>query len=100
MPSGFCISLEAIRDLEDIWSYTKMKWSEQQADRYYQLIVREINFISSKPLWGISYEHVRPGYRAAKMKSHLIFYKVVQDQVHVVRILHERMNLEDHLAMD
>jgi len=29
---------EAINDLSDIWGYTALKWSEDQADKYYQTI--------------------------------------------------------------
>jgi toxin ParE1/3/4 len=43
---------EAVNDLEEIWSYTKQKWSLEQADRYYNLIIDEIEFISSNPPLG------------------------------------------------
>ena len=45
MTAGFKITKAAVRDLEDIWAFTKKTWTEQQADRYYQLIVDEIQFI-------------------------------------------------------
>ena len=36
------ISHEAIKDLNNIWVYTLNKWSKEQADRYYDLIIAEI----------------------------------------------------------
>lgn len=98
MTAGFKITKAAVRDLEDIWTFTKKTWTEQQADRYYQLIVDEIQFIVKSPYMGIQYEKVRAGYRASKVKSHLIFYKLHNDQVEIIRILHVRMNLLDHLV--
>lgn len=97
MTAGFKITKAAVRDLEDIWTFTKKTWTEQQADRYYQLIVDEIQFIVKNPYLGIQYEKIRAGYRASKVKSHLIFYRFQDDHVEIIRILHVRMNLPDHL---
>ena len=40
------ISKKAIIDLNSIWIYTFHKWSKEQADRYYHLIIGEIEFIT------------------------------------------------------
>jgi toxin ParE1/3/4 len=98
MTTGFKITNAAVRDLENIWVFTKKTWTEQQADRYYQLIVDEIQFIVKNPYMGTPYEQIRAGYRATKVKSHLIFYKLHQDQVEIIRVLHVRMNFLDHLV--
>ena len=42
-------------------------------------------------------EHIRKGYRASKIKSHLIFYRALNDRIEVIRILHERMDIENRL---
>ncbi len=42
--------------------------------------------------------HIKQGHRASKVKSHLIFYQKGQDEVtEVVRVLHERMDIENRL---
>lgn len=42
--------------------------------------------------------HVKEGYRASEVKSHLIFYKTgIDNIVEVVRILHQRMDIENRL---
>ncbi len=96
-PLPYVISKKAISDLEEIWLYTVDKWSIEQADRYYNLIFDEIAFICKNPKTGKQMEAVRKSYRAAKVKSHLIFYKVVNDTVQIVRILHESMDIESRL---
>jgi len=93
----FVISKKAVSDLEEIWFYTFEKWSKQQADRYYNLIFNEINYIRKNVSTGKSMEHVRKGYRATKVKSHLIFYKIVNDTIEIIRILHEQMDIENRL---
>ena len=94
---AFVISKKAVSDLEEIWLYTVEKWSVEQADRYYNLIFDEINYICRHTNAGKSMEHVRKGYRASKVKSHLIFYRVVNSTIEVIRILHERMDIENRL---
>ena len=92
------ISKQAISDLNDIWIYTLNKWSKEQADRYYDLIIDEIEFIADNFLTGKSVEQTRKNYRITKIKSHLIFYrKIESDIVEIVRILHERMDIKKRL---
>ena len=73
------ISKKAVEDLEEIWIYTYDNWSEKQADRYYNLIINEIEFITENFMSGKSMDHVRKGYRASKVKSHLVFYRKSTD---------------------
>ena len=96
-PFPFVITKMAVSDLAEIWLYTVEKWSVEQADRHYNLIFEEINYICKNTNTGKSMEHVRKGYRASKVKSHLIFYRVLNDTVEVIRILHERMDTENIL---
>ena len=93
----FIISKKAVSDLEVIWLYTVEKWSVEQADRYYNLIFDEINYICRNINTGKSMEHVRRGYRASKVKSHLIFFRIKNDTVEIIRILHERMDIKNRL---
>jgi toxin ParE1/3/4 len=92
------ISKQAIDDLNNIWVYTFQKWSKEQADRYYDLIIEEIEFVADNFMTGKSAEQTRENYRVAKIKSHLIFYRKVENEiVEVVRILHQRMDLKNRL---
>jgi toxin ParE1/3/4 len=93
----FVISKKAIADLEDIWLYTVDKWSIEQADRYYSLIFDEIKYICNNASAGKSMEHIREKYRASKVKSNLIFYRVINSKVEIIRILHEIMDIENRL---
>lgn len=96
-PLPYVISKKAVSDLEEIWLYTVEKWSVDHADRYYNLIFDEINFICRNINAGKSMEHLRKGYRASKVKSHLIFYRIQNNTVEIIRILHEIMDIENRL---
>ncbi len=92
------ISNQAIEDINNIWIYTFNKWSKEQADRYYDLIIKEIEFISDNFMTGKSVEETRKNYRVTKIKSHLIFYKKLENEiVEIVRIPHQRMDVKKYL---
>ena len=94
----YTISKKASIDLEEIWLYTFENWSREQADRYFNLLLDEIEFITENPESGKSINHIRENYRVVKVKSHLIFYKITDEHlIEVIRILHERMDIENRL---
>jgi len=89
---------EAVKDLEEIWIYTYQNWSVEQADRYYNLIIDEIEFLSSNPLSGRSMDYIKEGYRVSKVKSHLVFYKIITNAaIEIIRILHQRMDVKNRM---
>jgi toxin ParE1/3/4 len=92
------VSSEALSDLEKIWIYTYNKWSKEQADRYYSLLIEEIEFLQSNYTTGKSAEYIRHGYRVSFVKSHIVFYKIVDDQkLEIIRILHQSVNIDKWL---
>lgn len=96
---NYKISKEATNDLEKIWLYTFEKWSAEQADRYFNLIMDEIEYITQNPKSGKDYSEIRKGYFRSKVKSHFIFYKInsKKDEIEIIRILHQQMDIESRL---
>ena len=93
---GYRLSVAAINDLEQIWEYTLHKWSLEQADRYFEHIINEIEFLSTNFFAGKPVDHIKQGYRSAEVKSHLIFYRIADDQkLEVIRILHQSMDIDE-----
>jgi toxin ParE1/3/4 len=96
---AYVISKKAVSDIEEIWLYTLRKWSLKQADRYYNLIFEEIEYICKNADAVKSMEHIRKEYRVSKIKSHLIFYRISSENIiEVIRVLHERMDIESRLS--
>ena len=93
------ISKEAAKDLENIWVYTFEKSSLTQADRYFGLLMDEIEYIAVNPDAGKDYSHIIEGYFRARVKSHFIFYKLntANDFVEIIRILHQQMDIDERL---
>lgn len=96
---SYKLSVKASEDIENIWLYTFENWSLEQADRYINLIFDEIEYVGANPNSGKDFSHVRESYRCTKVKSHLIFFRVIDKQtdIEVVRILHQRTDIEHRL---
>ena len=93
------ISKEAQIDLEKIWLFTLEAWSVEQADRYFNLITDQIEYLTQNPTSGKSFDHIRSGYYRAKVKSHFIFYRINlhADAIEIIRILHQQMDIDNRL---
>ena len=91
------ISAVAINDLDEIWEYTFTNWSKEQADRYHKLLISEIAFVAENRTIGKSMDHVKEGYLVTYVKSHMIFFKRNEEIVVVIRILHQKMEVESNL---
>ena len=91
------ISKAAILDLDNIFTYTQLKWSTEQADKYYRQLIQEIDYVTQNFDLGRGVTQIRVGYKSSKAKSHVIFYRMgVDNVVEIVRILHERMDWKRH----
>jgi toxin ParE1/3/4 len=89
---------EAIDDLNDIWDYTFANWSENQADKYYSLIKFACKQIGQNPELGRIYNEINENLLGLKTGKHIIFYHLISnDEIEVIRILHERMDLKIRL---
>jgi toxin ParE1/3/4 len=94
----YLLSEKAKQDIEKIWLYTYENWSLEQADRYYNLILDEIEFIAENFESGKSVDYIKKGYRASIVKSHIIFYKKSRNNiVEIIRILHQKMDIENRI---
>ena len=95
----YIISEKALEDINNIWIYTAENWSIEQADRYYNLIIDEIEYIVNNLDMAHDFEKIRKSYKYSKVKSHLIFFKKDKaNEIEVVRVLHERMDIENRLT--
>ncbi|MBR5983046.1 MAG: type II toxin-antitoxin system RelE/ParE family toxin [Bacteroidales bacterium] len=90
----------AVGDLDSIWEYTAEVWSELQADTYYGELIAEIGHIANnKFIFDREYSEVKEGLLCHHYRKHLIFYqKYDNDDILVIRILHERMDLPSKLT--
>lgn len=73
-----------------------VKWSENQADKYYQLLIDHFNKIANNPDLGKSYSGVIDNLLGFKVGRHIIFYRMIKDdEIEIARIIHEQMDLKN-----
>lgn len=83
-------------DLEDIWLYTFRQWSIEQADEYVRSIITAIDGLTAGRNIAQRAE-VREGYWKYKVGMHVVYFQSSDRHLDVIRILHERMEVDSHL---
>ncbi|RUI00809.1 type II toxin-antitoxin system RelE/ParE family toxin [Pseudomonas aeruginosa] len=109
------ISHDAQADIVDILRFTHNRFGDAARRRYQALIGAALEAVATDPqqVGSISREELGAGLRSIHLiycrsmpkigkvirPRHLVFYRVATDQVlEVVRVLHDSMELERHLA--
>ena len=88
---------EAVKDLAIIWDYTFERWSEKQADTYYNMLLKNCQLIAENPNIGKDYAGITNKLFGLKANRHIIFYRKFKDRpIDITRILPPRWR--EHLA--
>jgi len=92
--ASFSFTSKALEDLSEIWNYTYDIWSENQADKYYKLLIGFCKQIAKQPEIGRNYKQTKQNVLGFKAGEHIIFYRMINSgEIEIVRILHSRMDL-------
>jgi len=90
---------KAVEDLNNIWEYTLIKWSEKQADIYYNMLLNSCQEIANNNNLGKNYKGVTKELFGFKVNRHIIFYRIIENQpIEISRILHGRMDLKNRIT--
>ncbi len=94
----YFLTNKAVEDLSKIWEYTYEVWSENQADKYYGLLIDSFQEISNNPGLGKSYDEIDSAMLGLRVGKHIVFYRMVKpNEVEILRILHQRMDLKNKM---
>ena len=100
MPGKFAeyrLAPEAKRDLEAIWLYTLEEWGLEQANRYTDELTDVFAQLAVRPQLGSACDHIRTGYNRSSVGRHVVYYRMTEYGIAVIRILHDRMLPTRHL---
>ncbi|MBN8943662.1 MAG: type II toxin-antitoxin system RelE/ParE family toxin [Rhizobiales bacterium] len=87
----------AALDIEEIFDYTADRWSVDQAELYVLQIKKAVETLATDPLRGRPCDDVRPGHRRYPVGTHTIFYRLIGSSLTIVRVLHQQMDIDQHL---
>jgi toxin ParE1/3/4 len=96
--SKYFLSNKAVEDLSGIWNYTYKTWSENQADKYYELLIGFCEEISKNAIIGKNYDEIDRNIYGYKASHHIIFYRIIKgNEIEILRFLHESMDLKNRI---
>lgn len=87
----------AERDLESIWVYTVRQWGVEQAERYIDLLTTSFTELACAPMTAPNCDHIRQGYRRCHIEQHMVYFRITDYGIGIVRVLHRRMDAPRHL---
>ena len=88
----------ALNDLTEIWDYTVKEWSENQAEKYYNLIIASCMDLANNPKLGKPYEILSLNVFGYKCGEHIIFYREIsRNEIEIERVLHGMMDLKSKI---
>ena len=89
---------KAVDDLTQIWNYTFNKWSENQADKYYYLLLGNCEELACSPNLGKNYSEITPNLLGFKAGRQIIFYRRIdKNEIEITRILQEQIDLKNRI---
>lgn len=87
----------ARNDWAEIIDYTVDTWGEEQARRYNRGLTECLDRLAMTPRIGRRCDSIHLGYRRFEHEKHVIFYRIDDESIFVIRILHQRMLPAKHL---
>ena len=96
--SLYVFSKEAENDLKEIYCYGFLNHGERQADFYKDALKDKCQFLADNPYICRERDEFTLPVRIHHHKKHLIIYIVEADHILIVRLLHERMDIPQHLG--
>ena len=91
------LSQKARQDFVDILRYTAQTWGPHQLEVYRDRIDDALQAIGRNPELGYKREDLPATHRAYLVGAHVIVYRIENQGLGVVRILHQRMSITRHI---
>src|SRR5687768_7576782 len=88
---------EAEADFRSLLQYTHATWGAEQRDLYADRIMSAIQELLSHPELGSVRNELALGLRNHRAGQHVIFYRIYDRSIRIVRILHAKMDPAAHL---
>jgi len=90
--STYLLTPEALKDLEDIWLYSYETWSENQANRYIEILEDTFVRLSYMPEQARELLDFAPPVRIFPSAKHIIIYRISGEAIVIIRVLGARQD--------
>lgn len=89
---GYRLSPAAQNDLNGIWDYTALMWSPDQADSYLRGLAQMLDVLCDHPEIARERTEIDPPVRLHHCRSHLIIYRIADDHLAILRVVHRHQH--------
>ncbi len=98
-PNKYTLSLtqEAEDDFINILVYTAQQWGEAKLQEYDASLSHALEVVKDNPFLGYRHNLLPEDHRCFNIRKHVLVYQITSSHIYVLRILHQRMNLPDHV---
>lgn len=86
------LTRRARQDVLDIWKYIADD-DESAADWFVDLLTRHFALLGDNPHAGRKRDDLRPRYRCFPVGQYLVFYRIAEPGVQILRIVHGRRDI-------
>jgi toxin ParE1/3/4 len=97
MTARYDIRRRALTDLDDIRDYTRETWGASQTRGYIAELRRSFVTAAAHPARYPLIKGRTDGLRRIRSGSHIVIFAASSERVEIVRILHERMDIDTQL---
>lgn len=94
---NLAFSVFAQSDIDNALLYTTREWGRAQRAIYKKQLDSALGLIVSMPNIGRRLRNHDEDIFVYPVGKHRIFYKIVTGGIHILRVLHERMDVPKHL---
>ena len=96
--SKYTLSQQAAKDLANIFRYTSKNFSVQQAESYLLALEQSFLNVAAEPNLAHKVADIRQGYYRYLCRKHAIYFNIRENDIFIVRVLHQQMKYELHLT--
>ena len=89
----YILSEIADKDLEDIFDYTFDEFGYDQAEKYLLEIEEIFQNLIINPQIGKKRDEIKQGLYSFPKDNHIIFYRILDNHIRIVRVLHGRRDV-------
>jgi len=87
----------AAEDIEIIFERSVTDFGLNQTELYYSSLKKCFDLLDNNQQMGSEATDVKSGYHRFIHQSHVIFYRISDEGIFIIRILHKRMDIAKHL---
>ena len=91
------LTVDAEKDIEEIYCYTVSTFGENQAELYYSGLSKHFTYITENPNIGSNFSFVIENVFRSNYESHAIYYRHDKTEILILRILHQHMDPVRHM---